>query len=226
MHPSRNTPWKAASGITTATDTEPEPTSTTVRLRRPSLCLSSRRAGVRGVVFVALSSGALACGGRQQPAPPAPEPVQAPPPAPAPATPSRVSVRAAASIADSIFVLTNRERQRADLTPLRRSAELARAAQLQAEQMATAQKLAHDLPGSRYPTVASRLKLVGYSASASAENIAEGYTSGAALIAGWMTSTPHRANILSARYTETGVGTARSRTGRTDHVQLFARRRG
>lgn len=142
-----------------------------------------------------------------------------------PVTPSRVSVRAAASIADSIFVLTNRERQRADLTPLRKSADLTRAAQIQADQMATAQKLAHELPGARYPTLASRLKLVGYSASASGENVAEGYTSGAALIAGWMTSTPHRTNILSARYTETGVGTARSKTGRTYHVQLFARRR-
>jgi uncharacterized protein YkwD len=173
----------------------------------------------------ALLGVAIACGGSPPPAP-APMPVQAPPPTPAPATPSRASTRAAASITDSIFTLTNRERLRADLTPLRRSAELTRAAQLQAEQMASAQKLAHDLPGSRYPTLASRLKLVGYAASASGENVAEGYTSGAALLAGWMTSTPHRANILSARYTETGVGTARSKTGRTYHAQVFGRRRG
>jgi uncharacterized protein YkwD len=129
------------------------------------------------------------------------------------------------SIADSIFTLTNRERARADLTPLRRSPELTRAAQLQAEQMATAKKLAHDIPGARYPTLASRLKLVGYTAITSGENVAEGYTSGAALLAGWMTSAPHRANILSARYTETGVGTARSKAGRTYHVQVFGRRR-
>jgi uncharacterized protein YkwD len=178
------------------------------------------------LVPLTLLVAALACGGSQPPAPPAPVPVQETPPAPAPVAPSRASTRASASIADSIFVLTNRERQRADLTPLRRSAELNRAAQIQAEQMAAAQKLSRELPRARYPTLASRLKLVGYVATASGENIAEGYTSGAALLAGWMTSTTHRANILSARFTETGVGTARSKSGRTYHAQVFARRRG
>ena len=73
--------------------------------------------------------------------------------------------------------------------------------------------------------MASRLKLVSYTARAAGENIAEGYTSGAALVAGWMTSAAHRTNILSARYTETGVGTARSKAGRTYHVQVFGRPR-
>jgi len=193
-------------------------------LRTP---LSTRRRGrVAAVLPLAFLVAALACGGRQQPAPSSPAPVEAPPPEPAPARPSRTSVRAAVSITDSIFALTNRERVRADLTPLRRSPELMRAAQIQAEQMASAQKLAHDVPGSRYPTLGSRLKLVGYAAAASGENVAEGYTSGAALLAGWMTSAPHRANILSPRYTETGVGTARSKSGRTYHAQVFGRRRG
>lgn len=174
---------------------------------------------------LALCSAALACRGNSPPPAPAPAPIEARPSQPTAAVPSRASVRAAASITDSIFVLINRERLRADLTPLRRSAELSRAAQVQAEQMASAQKLAHDVPGTRYPSLASRLKLVGYSATASGENVAEGYTSGAAVVAGWMTSTAHRANILSARYTDTGVGTARSKTGRTYHAQLFGRRR-
>jgi uncharacterized protein YkwD len=184
------------------------------------------RARIVALIPLALQGAAVGCGGGPPPAAPAPVPVQTPPPAPAPAAPSRASTRAAASITDSIFALTNRERLRADLTPLRRSAELTRAAQIQAEQMAAAQKLAHEIPGARYSTLGSRLKLVGYAASASGENIAEGYTSGAALLAGWMTSTAHRANILSARFTETGVGTARSKSGRTYHAQVFGRRRG
>lgn len=167
----------------------------------------------------------LACG-RPAPPPPAPAPepvVEAPPPAPPPrrAPPTRSLV----SIVDTVFLLTNRERSRASLTPLRRNADLARAAQLQAEQMAAAGKLAHDVPGSRYPTLASRMKLIGYQYRSVGENVAEGYTSGAALMAGWMTSAPHRANILSARYTETGVGMARSKTGRTYTAQVFARPR-
>jgi uncharacterized protein YkwD len=44
-------------------------------------------------------------------------------------------------------------------------------------------------------------------------------------MAGWMMSAPHRANILSARYTETGAGMARSKNGRTYTAQVFARPR-
>ena len=171
-----------------------------------------------------LAGLALGCGGRSAPPAPAPAPVEPPvtvAPAPAPAPPP---VRVV-SIVDSIFALTNRERTRADLTPLRRNALLTRAAQRQAEQMAAAQKLAHELPGTRYPTMATRLKMVGYTATTAGENIAEGYTSGAALVAGWMMSPTHRANILSPKYTETGIGTARSKSGRTYHAQLFARPR-
>jgi uncharacterized protein YkwD len=38
-----------------------------------------------------------------------------------------------------------------------------------------------------------------------------------------MTSPPHRANILSAKYTETGVGMARAENGRVYSVQVFGR---
>ena len=179
----------------------------------------------RSVTLTALSLATLAAGcGRQTQAPaPAPEPVvEAPEPTPTPSQPPRAPQRVVGNIVDSIFALSNRERIRADLTPLRRNAQLMRAAQVQAEQMAAARKLAHEIPGARYPTMASRLRLVSYTARAAGENIAEGYTSGAALLAGWMTSPTHRANILSPRYTETGIGTARSRAGRTYHAQLFA----
>ena len=168
---------------------------------------------------------ALACSRPAPPPAPTPEPVvEAPRVVTRPSRPAPPP-RSLATIVDTIFILTNRERARADLTPLRRNAELARAAQLQAEQMAAAGKLTHEVPGSRYPTLASRLRLVGYNWRAIGENVAEGYTSGAALMAGWMTSAPHRANVLSAKYTETGVGMARSKSGRTYHAQVFARPR-
>lgn len=140
-------------------------------------------------------------------------------------TPSSASSRVALTIADSIVRLTNRERTRADMTPLVRSAALTRAAQIHAEQMAAADRLAHEIPSARLPTLAARLKSVNYAARASAENIAEGYTSAAAAVAGWMTSAGHRQNILSERYTEIGVGTARSKRGRAFHAQVFGRRR-
>ena len=179
---------------------------------------------VRALSWVAVLG--LACG-RQAPPPPSPAPepvVEAPQPA-APAPRPAPPARSLSTIVDTVFLLTNRERARASLTPLRRNADLARAAQLQAEQMAAAGKLAHEVPGSRYPTLASRMKLIGYQYRSVGENVAEGYTSGAALMAGWMTSAPHRANILSARYTETGAGMARSKSGRTYTAQVFARPR-
>jgi uncharacterized protein YkwD len=177
-----------------------------------------------GLLLVAAAAVVLGCGRQNVEPAPVPEPVVAST-APAPPPPRPAPPRAVNSIVDTIFALTNRERVRADLSPLRRSAQLTRAAQIQAEQMAAAGKLAHELPGTRYPTMTSRLRAVGYTPKAAGENIAEGYTSGAALLAGWMTSPAHKANILSAKYTETGVGTARSKSGRTYHAQLFAQPR-
>ena len=186
----------------------------------------SRSAFLVAAAVSSIAALGLACG-RQAPPPPAPapEPVAEAPPPPAPTPKPAPPTRSLSTIVDTVFLLTNRERSRASLTPLRRNADLARAAQLQAEQMAAAGKLAHEIPGSRYPTLASRMKLVGYQYRSVGENVAEGYTSGAALMAGWMMSAPHRANILSARYTETGAGMARSKSGRTYTAQVFARPR-
>ena len=177
-----------------------------------------------GLLLVAAAAVLIGCGRQNVEPAPAPAPVVTSP-EPAPSPPRPAPPRAVNSIVDTIFALTNRERVRADLTPLRRSAQLTRAAQIQAEQMAAAGKLAHELPGAHYPTMTSRLRAVGYTPKAAGENIAEGYTSGAALLAGWMTSPAHKANILSAKYTETGVGTARSKSGRTYHAQLFGQPR-
>ncbi|HEU4721808.1 MAG TPA: CAP domain-containing protein [Gemmatimonadaceae bacterium] len=184
----------------------------------------ARLLAVRGAALLVVLIAA--CSRTTPPPAPTPEPVaEAPPPTPRPTARPAPPSRSLITIIDTVFLLTNRERARASLTPLRRNPELARAAQLHAEQMAAAGKLAHDLPNARYPTLASRLRLVGYTYRAVGENVAEGYTSGAALMAGWMTSTAHRSNILSARYTETGVGMARSKSGRTYHAQVFARPR-
>jgi uncharacterized protein YkwD len=190
--------------------------------------MADRRMGVLAVRLLAsLAVLVVACSRTAPPPPaPAPEPVAETPPPPAAAAPRPAPpARSLSTIIDTVFLLTNRERVRASLSPLRRNADLTRVAQLQAEQMAAAGKLAHEVPGSRYPTLASRMKLIGYQYRSVGENVAEGYTSGAALMAGWMTSAPHRANIMSVRYTETGVGMARARSGRTYTAQVFARPR-
>ena len=42
------------------------------------------------------------------------------------------------------------------------------------------------------------------------ENVAQGYASGTAVTAGWMSSPGHRANLLNAEFRLIGVGAAQS----------------
>ncbi|MEP6990431.1 MAG: CAP domain-containing protein [bacterium] len=116
---------------------------------------------------------------------------------------------------------TNRERVSLGIEPLGRSAPLMRAAKLQASQMARLAKMAHELPGAAYPTLDSRLAAAGYRMRASGENVAEGYPSAAAVVAGWMTSPGHRANIVSTHFTEMGAALATAKNGRRFYVQVF-----
>jgi uncharacterized protein YkwD len=122
---------------------------------------------------------------------------------------------------DEIVVRTNVERQKLGLPALARSAALMSAAQLQANQMAALNKMAHDLPGASYPSPDDRLDAVGYRMSASGENVAEGYPSPTAVVAGWMTSPGHRENIVSTRFTEMGAGVATAKNGRKFYAQVF-----
>jgi uncharacterized protein YkwD len=48
----------------------------------------------------------------------------------------------------------------------------------------------------------------GYSGSPRGENIAAGYGSAAAVVAGWMASTGHCQNIMNAAFRSAGVGYA------------------
>jgi uncharacterized protein YkwD len=138
----------------------------------------------------------------------------APTPAPAPTTTS-------ASVGEEIVARTNDERRRLGLSTLRRSAALMQAAQIQADQMAATGTMAHEIPGTRYPTLGARLAAVSYSARAAGENIAEGYADAATAVAGWMTSPGHRANITSRDFTEMGAAMSRSPRGARYYVQVF-----
>jgi uncharacterized protein YkwD len=124
--------------------------------------------------------------------------------------------------AEDVVRRTNVQREALKLAPLRKNEALMRAAQLQAQQMAAANRMAHEVPGASYASLESRLDAVGYSAHAFGENVAEGYTSPAAVVAGWMTSPAHRANIVSARFTEMGAGVATAKNGRIYYAQVFA----
>jgi uncharacterized protein YkwD len=160
-------------------------------------------------------------------------PAPAPPPAPVPVGTSRpvtpppaaVVVPAAnvEALADDLFDRTNMARRNAGLTGLLRSVNLMSAAQIQADQMVKAGRMEHELPGQDYPTLRSRFAAVQYAARAAGENIGEGQRTPAAVVAAWMDSSKHRANILSKEYTELGTGVAAARNGRLYFVAVFAR---
>ena len=123
---------------------------------------------------------------------------------------------------EDIVARANAQRRTLALEPLRRSTALMQAAQLQAEQMAAAERMSHELPGEHYPTLGARLGVVGYRWSTSGENIAEGYADAAGVISGWMKSAGHRENLLSTRFAETGAGVATGKNGRKYYAQVFA----
>ena len=117
----------------------------------------------------------------------------------------------------AILVMTNQQRSRAGLRPLRETPRLSRAAQLHAEQMAHAARLEHVLPGERHPRPADRLSAAGYKWEAWAENLANGGDP-AAVVTRWMASAAHRGNMLNPSYTETGAGFSRGY-----YFQMFGR---
>jgi uncharacterized protein YkwD len=111
--------------------------------------------------------------------------------------------------------LINRERRADGERPLRPNRRLRRAAQAHTESMAFGNYFEHVGPGgSGGGTPVARLRAVGYISSSRVgyevgENIAWGTLGLAtprAIVAAWMASPPHRANILDRRYRETGIG--------------------
>ena len=119
-------------------------------------------------------------------------------------------VVAAPSQNDSIFgarvlELTNRARQQAGLGSLALSSELNNAAQSYSQVLATSGCFEHTC--GPVPNFVDRAGQSGYTGwSSLGENIAVGYATPEAVIAGWMNSPGHRANLLSPKFTEMGIG--------------------
>ena len=129
----------------------------------------------------------------------------------------------AAAITGSIADLTNVERSRAGVSPLRVEGRLMKAAQIQAEQMASLGRMDHVLSDGPYPAPQDRLAAAGYKWRAFAENIAYGQRGAEDVTESWMGSAGHRANMLNGVYTEIGTGYAVDPRGRTYFVQVFGK---
>lgn len=108
------------------------------------------------------------------------------------------------SEAAQVVELVNNERAQAGCPPLQISSQLAAAALGHSKDMADNDYFSHtSLDGRAFW---QRIEAQGYSFWSAGENIAAGYQTPAAVMAGWMDSSGHRANILDCDFKDIGVG--------------------
>jgi uncharacterized protein YkwD len=105
-----------------------------------------------------------------------------------------------------VLVLVNAEREKAGCPALTENAELTKAAQDHSQDMADHTNMSHT--GSDGSSMSDRLARVGYSFGSAGENVAAGYTTPESVMAGWMASAGHKANILNCGFKEIGIGLA------------------
>jgi uncharacterized protein YkwD len=136
--------------------------------------------------------------------PPAPPAAPAAPPA-QPAAPAAPPVQPAApTVSDEIVTRTNAERTNAGLAPLAVSACGTEQATARTALLVAEDRFEHD---PLEPVLAA------CAARAVGENLALGYPTPLAVVAGWMGSKGHRANILNPTYTQIGVACTPSPKG-------------
>ncbi len=113
----------------------------------------------------------------------------------------------------TILSLVNQARAANNLGPLKLNSSINSVAQAWANQMAANGEMTHN------PSYSSQIPS-GWSRAA--ENVAHGYPSPSATHNAWMNSAGHRANILSGRYDDIGVGyTKGSITSKSANAAIF-----
>lgn len=123
------------------------------------------------------------------------------------------------SIENQVIQLTNQERAKYGLKPLRANWELSRVARYKSADMRDKNYFSHTSP--TYGSPFDMIKSFGLSYRSAGENIAAGQTSPQQVVQAWMNSEGHRANILNAGYTEIGVGYATGGSKRYYWTQMF-----
>ncbi|MCZ2806416.1 CAP domain-containing protein [Modestobacter sp. VKM Ac-2983] len=157
------------------------------------------------------------------PAPRVPAPPAGAAPAPGP-PPAAAAPRAAAAAAPAapgpegqVLALVNAERAAAGCTPVSADAGLATVARAHSADMRDRGYFSHVDPEGLDPFARARAAGLGH---ARAENIAAGQPDATAVMAAWMTSPWHRANVLDCDLRTLGVGVATG-SGGPWWTQLF-----
>lgn len=104
---------------------------------------------------------------------------------------------------EAIINLTNKEREKRGLPLLEENQLLNEAARRKAADMFAFDYWAHTSPSGRTPW--SFFHEVGYNYVVAGENLAKDFSNPEAVVAAWMKSETHRANIVDPRFKEIGV---------------------
>ncbi|MBU3189059.1 CAP domain-containing protein [Clostridium bowmanii] len=143
---------------------------------------------------------------------------------PAKATPAKTTAPAANltennKLENEVITLVNQERAKLGLAPLKANSALSNVARTKSEDMRDNNYFSHTSP--TYGSPFDMMKKFGITYTAAGENIAMGQPTAASVMKGWMNSPGHKANILSANFTEIGVGVAKDASGTIYWTQQF-----
>jgi hypothetical protein len=104
---------------------------------------------------------------------------------------------------ERVITLTNEERAKRGLLPLKNNSRLNEAARRKAGDMFALDYWAHNSPTGRTPW--AFFKEVGYAYIFAGENLARDFNDSEAVIRAWMESPTHRENVLNENYEEIGL---------------------
>ncbi|MFP5343792.1 MAG: CAP domain-containing protein [Candidatus Limnocylindria bacterium] len=142
---------------------------------------------------------------------------------PAMANPPSAEAVTTTQLETQLTTLINAERQKAGLKPLRTDTYLAVIAGRRADRMRDANTLSHTVGGNlSYQLAYYRVAWYGYGENVGYTTAAWGSKAAESLVAMWLKSPSHRAQLLSATFNYIGVGMAyRSSNGRTFASTVF-----
>jgi uncharacterized protein YkwD len=126
-------------------------------------------------------------------------------------------------VESEVIRLTNLERTNAGLAALGTNSKLVSAAKHHTLNMARYEKMQHTITEADLQQMTDRINFYQYNWSTIGENIAWNYPDAASVVAAWMASPGHRANILNANYTEIGVAVRVDDDGQPYYTQNFGR---
>ncbi len=126
------------------------------------------------------------------------------------------------SFEQQVLTLTNAQRAAVGCPALTWNATLASVARAHSQEMAAKNYFDHNSPSGTTP--AQRLSAAGYTYTQMAENIAAGQAAPADVMASWVNSAGHKANILNCSLAELGVGYATGGTYGSYWTQDFGTR--